>query len=72
MSLPEASVANVFFVWRATRPSRRSSSKSFRKALIQLAKRRFQGYGEFVAEGEWALTAEGAKLSDPRAFALQV
>ncbi len=27
---------------------------------------------EFVVEGEWALSAEGAKLSDPRAFTLQV
>ena len=41
-------------------------------ALIHQAKRRFQGYGEFVTEGEWALTPDGAKLIDPRAFRLEL
>ena len=37
---------------------------------IERSARRFRGYGEFVGESQWVVTADGAKLCDPRAFSL--
>jgi len=43
-----------------------------RESRIRRARRKFRGYGEFVAKGEWTVTPEGAKLRDPRAFRLDL
>ncbi len=43
-----------------------------RESQVRLALRKFDGYGEFVAEAKWAITAQGAKLRDPRAFKLRL
>ena len=43
-----------------------------RESQVRLAMRKFDGYGEFAAEAEWAITAQGAKLRDPRAFKLSL
>ena len=35
-----------------------------------LQPRKFRGYGKFVGESQWVVTADGAKLCDPRVFSL--